>query len=420
MGVKITSLELENVKRIRAISLAPGENGLTVIGGANGQGKTSVLDAIAWALGGEKYRPGVAQRDGSVLPPHLKVTLSNGITVERKGDKGALTVTDSTGKRGGQRLLDAFVEQFALDIPKFLHAGDREKAETLLGIIGVKERLDELTQKEKALYDTRTQIGRDRDRKRNHADSLPLYSDVPDEPISVGDLAQQYREATEINRRNATLREEETRLRREYNVLLAEEKELQRAMEQKLEQIDRAATDALNAEDIDLTELARQLDSADETNRKIAANTERRKADTAAEALSAKYDELSGEIETVRAERRALLDGANLPLPGLGIEDGRLTMHGKPWGCMSGSEQLRAATAIVSRLKPECRFVLVDKLEQLDADTLREFGAWAEAQDMQVIGTRVSTGSECSIIITDGAADEPQADTAPKWRKGEF
>lgn len=420
MGVKITSLELENVKRIRAISLSPGENGLTVIGGANGQGKTSVLDAIAWALGGEKYRPGAAQRDGSVLPPHLKVTLSNGITVERKGAKGALTVTDSTGKRGGQRLLDDFVEQFALDIPKFLNAGDREKAETLLGIIGVKERLDELTQKEKALYDTRTQIGRDRDRERNHADSLPLYADVPDDPISVGDLAQQYREATEINRRNATLREEETRLRREYDALLAEAKELQRAMEQKLEQIDRATTDALGAKDIDLTEIARQLDSADEANRKIAANTERRKADTAAEALSAKYDELSGEIETVRAERRALLDGAELPLPGLGIEDGHLTMHGKPWDCMSGSEQLRAATAIVSRLKPECRFVLVDKLEQLDADTLREFGAWAEAQDMQVIGTRVSTGSECSIIITDGAADEPQADTAPKWRKGEF
>lgn len=420
MGVKITSLELENVKRIRAISLAPSENGLTVIGGANGQGKTSVLDAIAWALGGEKYRPGAAQRDGSVLPPHLKVTLSNGITVERKGDKGALTVTDSTGKRGGQRLLDDFVEQFALDIPKFLNAGDREKAETLLGIIGVKGKLDELTQKEKALYDTRTQIGRDRNRERNHADSLPLYADVPEEPISVGDLAQQYREATEINRRNATLREEETRLRREYNALLAEAKELQRAMEQKLEQIDRATTDALGAEDIDLTELARQLDSADETNRKITANTERRKADTAADALSAKYDELSGEIETVRAERRALLDGADLPLPGLGIDDGRLTMHGKPWDCMSGSEQLRAATAIVSRLKPECRFVLVDKLEQLDADTLREFGAWAEAQDMQVIGTRVSTGSECSIIIADGAEDEPQADTAPKWRKGEF
>ena len=60
--MKITRLEIENTKRIRAVTLEPAENGLTVIGGRNGQGKTSVLDAIAWALGGEKYRPSYSLR----------------------------------------------------------------------------------------------------------------------------------------------------------------------------------------------------------------------------------------------------------------------------------------------------------------------------------------------------------------------
>ena len=64
MSIKINTLELENIKRIKAVTLTPSENGLTVIGGRNGQGKTSVLDSIAWALGGEKYRPSNAQRDG--------------------------------------------------------------------------------------------------------------------------------------------------------------------------------------------------------------------------------------------------------------------------------------------------------------------------------------------------------------------
>ena len=54
MTVKINSLELENVKRIKAVQLEPAANGLTIIGGKNGQGKTSVLDAIAWALGGDR------------------------------------------------------------------------------------------------------------------------------------------------------------------------------------------------------------------------------------------------------------------------------------------------------------------------------------------------------------------------------
>ena len=136
----------------------------------------------------------------------------------------------------------------------------------------------------------------------------------------------------------------------------------------------------------------------------------------------------------MRAQKRALLGSADLPLPGLAVEDGQLVYNGRKWDCMSGSEQLRVATAVVRRLKPECGFVLVDKLEQMDAGTLREFGAWAEAEGLQVIATRVSTGDECSIVIEDGyggAQDAPKAATvdptfeaaveameaeaAPKW-----
>lgn len=418
MGVKITSLELENVKRVKAVALEPVESGLTIIGGRNGQGKTSVLDAIAWALGGDRYRPGAAQRDGSVLPPSLKVTLSNGLTVERKGPQGKLVVTDETGKRHGQKLLDAFTEALALNLPKFLTASDREKAETLLNIIGVKDELDRLTLKEQGLYDTRTQVGRDRDRQRHLADGMEVYDeDLPNEPISVADLAQQYREANFLNTQNRLARERAAALNQKYKELKAQVMELQKAMEDTLEQMDAANRQIV--EDVDLSELASQIDSAEEINRKINANAAFRKAAADADRLEKDYIDLTSQIELVRLERKKLLDGADLPLPGLGVEDGVLTMHGKPWDCMSGSEQLRAATAIVSRLKPECRFVLVDKLEQLDAETLREFSAWAAENDMQVIGTRVSTGSECSIIIEDGTAVKPEPPKA-KWKAGEF
>lgn len=68
MSVKINSLEIENVKRIKAVKLEPSANGLTIIGGNNNQGKTSVLDAIAWALGGDKYKP-TALRQGMEHTP---------------------------------------------------------------------------------------------------------------------------------------------------------------------------------------------------------------------------------------------------------------------------------------------------------------------------------------------------------------
>ena len=135
--IKINSFELENVKRIKAVQLEPSEKGLTIIGGDNAQGKTSVLDAIAWALGGNKYKPSKPTREGSSVPAALKIVLSNGIIVERKGKAGALKVTDPSGLKGTQGLLDSFINEFALDLPKFMQMNDKDKSATLLKVIGV-------------------------------------------------------------------------------------------------------------------------------------------------------------------------------------------------------------------------------------------------------------------------------------------
>ncbi len=129
-----------------------------------------------------------------------------------------------------------------------------------------------------------------------------------------------------------------------------------------------------------------------------------------------------------RADRMALLNGADLPLRGLSVEDGALTYKGKHWRDMSGSDQLRVAAAIVRRLNPDCGFVLLDKLEQMDMTTLQEFSAWLEAEGLQAIATRVSTGSECQIIIEDGMVKDTDITPPPvtekpqpkSWTKGAF
>lgn len=112
------------------------------------------------------------------------------------------------------------------------------------------------------------------------------------------------------------------------------------------------------------------------------------------------------------------------------MENGTLQYHGKQWDSMSGSEQLRVAAAIVRKLNPDCGFVLLDKLEQMDNVTLQEFGQWLEQESLQAIATRVSTGSECSVIIEDGySVDIHQTQTQQvqsqppiqkAWTKGAF
>ena len=428
--VKITSLELENVKRIRACTLTPNENGLTVIGGRNNQGKTSILDAIAWALGGERYRPSQPKRDGSIIPPRLHLKLSNGIVVERSGKNSDLKVTDPEGRRAGQQLLNDFVEQLALDLPKFLHSTDKEKATALLKVIGVEEKLVRLDQQESELYNDRLAIGRIADQKAKFAKEMPDYPNMPAEPVSVTALIQAQQEILARNGENQRKRHRRDELAAKEQ-LLAATAEQQRAQlaatEEALAQVrsdlETARRDALDLLDESTEELEESIRGAEEINRKVRANLDKEKAETDAADYRRQYETLTGQIEHLRQEREQLLESSPLPLPGLSVEKGLLTYQGQQWDNLSGSDQLKVATAIVRAVKPQCGFVLVDKLEQMDLDTMREFSAWAESEGLQVIATRVSTGGECSIIISDGYAEgteEREQPAAPSWKAGVF
>lgn len=57
-------------------------------------------------------------------------------------------------------------------------------------------------------------------------------------------------------------------------------------------------------------------------------------------------------------------------------------------------------------------------VDSSDFATLAEFGRWLEAEGLQAIATRVSTGGECQIIIEDGRVKDTE--DAPAWRKGAF
>lgn len=149
-------------------------------------------------------------------------------------------------------------------------------------------------------------------------------------------------------------------------------------------------------------ELESSIANIEEINVKVRANLDKDKAEEDALNLKNQYNELTKKLENIRKQKMDLLDGAAMPLEGLSVEDGELTYNGYKWDNMSGSQQLRVATAIVQKLNPKCGFVLLDKLEQMDIDTLNEFGGWLKDQGLQAIATRVSTGAECSIIIDDG------------------
>ena len=438
MSVKITALEAENVKRIKAVALTPSPTGLTLVGGNNNQGKTSVLDALALALGGERFRPTAAQRDGAVAPAHLKVTLSNGVVVERKGKNASLTVTDPTGRRSGQQLLNAFVEPLALDLPRFMDASDKEKADILLRIIGIGAELHTRDLEIKGLYDKRTFTGQLAAQKKHFAEEMISYPEAPDEPVSASELIRQQQDILARNGENQRLRAQYAELEQQVQQCVDELKRTREriaTLQQLADELDAKHTKLFNQretarktvsqlQDESTAELEASIRDIEETNRKVRANLEKSRAEDEAAQYASEYDRLTESIQQKRADRMALLNGADLPLPGLSVEDGVLTYNGKRWRDMSGSDQLRVAAAIVRRLNPDCGFVLLDKLEQMDMTTLQEFSAWLEAEGLQAIATRVSTGSECQIIIEDGMVKDavpPEEKPQPRsWTKGAF
>lgn len=427
--ITINSLELENVKRIKAVAITPTEKGLTIIGGNNNQGKTSVLDSIAWALGGENFRPSEPVRKGSTIPPNLKIQLSNGIIVERKGKNSSLKVTDPSGKKAGQTLLDDFIEKLALNLPKFMNSSNKEKANILLQIIGVGEQLAKYEMQEKELYQERLTIGRIADQKKKYAKEQIFYENAPEVLISPQELIDQQQRILAQNGENQRKREmvhkieyQVSTLEQEYASLLKQTEAKRLELDKARDDLTIAKTDALDLIDQSTEELEKNLADIEETNRRVRANLDKQKAEEDAKQYIEQYDSLTVKIEDVRKHKMDLLNHADLPLSGLSVEDGELTYNGNKWDGMSGSEQLKVSTAIVRKLNPKCGFVLLDKLEQMDMNTLKEFGQWLEKEGLQAIATRVSTGDECSIIIEDGMVKQSHEEITvqPKWKVGEF
>lgn len=429
-SVKINTLEFENVKRIRAVALEPSSTGLTVIGGNNNQGKTSVLDTIAWALGGDRYKPSNPVRDGSAIPPRIKITLSNGLIVERSGKNSTLKVTDPSGTKRGQQLLNSFVEELALNLPKFMEQPNKEKANTLLQIIGVGDQLHTLEHKEAEIYNRRRLVGQEADRKKKFALEMPYYPDAPQEPVSALELIQRQQQILAINGENQRKRQYKDQLEQDCARMafdisrltqqLNEMRDKFAGMEQDLEAA-RKSTEDLHDEST--AQIEQDLMNIEAINIKVRANSDRERAEQEAQRYQEQYDGLTVDLESTRQAKINLLNGAKLPLEGLSVENSELTYKGKRWDGMSGSDQLKVATAIVRALNPRCGFVLLDKLEQMDLKTMQEFGAWLQEQNLQAIATRVSTGSECTIIIEDGqiaGQTLPEIPGPSNWKAGVF
>jgi len=417
--VKIAELQLQNIKRVRAVDITPSD-GLTVLGGANAQGKTSVLDAICYALGGEKYRPSEPQNRDGMAPAKMEITLSNGLVVTRSGKNLDLKVTDPSGKKAGQTLLNSFISQFALDLPKFLNASSKEKAKTLLDTLGIEAELTALDNEERKRADERLLAGREAERKRHYADELPEYPDAPDAPLSAAEMSRKLQDALAENAKHQAQRDRIEQLKDRiaiHNARIVEWQNLIQAEHAELrsDEVDLHAIEATPiGEDVDTAAINAELEQIDAVNSRVRTNQEKARALDEAEQAEAEYAAAGRAVDDVRQRRMSLLNSVKMPLPGLSIEAGELVYNGSKWDCMSSMERIVVAISIVRQLQPKCGFVLLDQLECFDRTQLSKLRDWLTENNMQAIATRVADDDTCDIIIEDGQVLEDLRKPAEK------
>jgi DNA repair exonuclease SbcCD ATPase subunit len=407
--MRITELRAENVKRLKAVDITPGEH-LQIIGGRNAQGKSSVLDAVALALTGKdakKLNPRPL-RDGEKKG---KVQLDLGEYVVTRtftaNDGGALTVT--AGRSGArfpspQRVLDDLMGRLSFDPQEFIGLSGREQAEVLRGLVDLPIDLDEVDAQLDELAQQRLVKGRELSAKGDYA---PLDPNAPTEEKAATTLLNMIQAARERNQEIFLSRSEAEATQQKIAVIVRQIETLQAQLTEARDLQDRQ-NDRINGlgEQEDTSELESQLANVEKLNAKARANRDASKHNASIDAAKAEYEGFTGRIEALRESKDKALAEAKFPIDGLGFDESGVTYKGVPFQQASSMEQLRVSLAIAMVSNPKLRVIRIKDGSLLDDDALALVAETAEQHDYQVLMERVGTGDPGAIIIEDGQVKE--------------
>ena len=139
--MRIIKLKAENIKRLKAVEITPTGD-IVQVTGRNGQGKSSLLDAMLWGLCGTKNIPDQpirkGQRKAKVEIDLGKYIVTREFTQHATKLHVAKRLTDSTGTVGRpQEVLDGLLDKVAFDPLKFMRMKPAAQAETLRSLVGL-------------------------------------------------------------------------------------------------------------------------------------------------------------------------------------------------------------------------------------------------------------------------------------------
>lgn len=416
--LKIVSLTAENVKRLRAVTITPDGN-LVVIGGRNAQGKTSVLDSIAMAIGGAGLMPKKPIRDGAT---HAEIILDLGeFTVTRKftASGPSLIVKNAEGAtlKSPQGILDALTSKVSFDPLAFLKMDGAQQFETMRRLVGID--FTALDQERGVAYAERTGVNREVSTQQIRVNTMKKHDDAPKELVDSHALLKAVEEAEAQNKQNDETKRvagevdgrvdrARVALKAAEDALAAAKEELDDALGSKTQLAEKVA--ALEYRDV--AALRATLADADANNQKLRDNAAHAEETKKLKELAEKARKLTRAIEDADEKKAKAIKGAKFPIEGLSFDDTGVLYDGQPFAQASNAEQLRVSVAVGAAMNPRLKVLLVRDGSLLDEDNLKLLATFAQEHDCQVFLERVGKGKECSVIIEDGEVEEQPAPAA--------
>lgn len=436
--MKLLYLEIEGFKRIVVAKIKRAGNVMNITG-KNGQGKTSVMDAIETLMGGKDAAPAVPVHlgaDRALIRGHLgekEVELVVTRIFEHDADgeiKHQLKVTRPEGNKRearGQSLLDEFYGVLSFDAAAFLGMKPPAQVQLVARLAGIDiDKINDLNAKD---YEARTEINRDAKKLEARIAGAVVPAGTPEKSVDVADLVLKISEAGKHNAQIAARKKRREDVRERITNLLQmiedfEAKNVERQADiVKLQELIASTTaeNAARAKEIadldaklkaapplpaesDASILSQQLTHATAINDAVRIRQTR---DTEREELK----ELLENSEKLTAAREARIEmmrekiaAAKLPVEGLELTDKGLLLNKLPFDQASYAQQLKASTAIGMRLNPKFRVILIREASALDQESKRVVYDLARAEDYDVWMETVSEGKPDaeSFVIEDG------------------
>lgn len=424
---RIVKLSASNIKRIKAIEILPTGNVIT-IGGKNDQGKTSLLDSILYAMGGQDSVCERPIREGATKG---EIVVDLGDMIVTKTFKSAsapilrINLKDGTPVKSPQAILDALCSKISYNPMEWMAMKPDKQLELLSKLVGVD--LAPFKVKRDKFYNDRTVVNRDLSQKQAKLATMPEHVDAPAEEVSVKALMEQLKVLRAGNAENVKVRDRvttatTTRNSKQVEVTAAikeikDLEELLRAktvafatLEAELAELEtgvsnsKEAADALK--DADETPLNTQIEEADTVNSKVRDNAARKTLSLEVLELTDKEHLLTNSIEAVDADKEKALTEAKFPLPELSFDESGVLLDGIPFAQAGMAKKIRASVAIGLALNPKLRVILIRDGSLLDEDSQKLVFDLAKEKDAQVWMEVIGDGPGVSVVIEDGSIRE--------------